>query len=86
MNQQEIETIVRRVIEQLNHPGSSGGEHGIYQSLDDAVAAASSAQNDFPEEVGAVMIIRLARLEPSPPAVAERRPPLIAFSCTGSRV
>ncbi len=47
MNQQEIETIVRRVIEQLNHPDSVRGEHGIYQSLDDAVAAASSAQKQI---------------------------------------
>jgi aldehyde dehydrogenase len=47
MNQQEIETIVRRVIEQLDHPSSAQGERGVFQSLDDAVAAATSAQKQI---------------------------------------
>ena len=44
MDQQAIETIVRRVIEELNHPGAGSGKRGIYSSLDDAVAAATMAQ------------------------------------------
>ena len=44
MDQQAIETIVRRVIEELNHPGVGNGNRGVFSSLDDAVAAASMAQ------------------------------------------
>ncbi|CAA0125033.1 Succinate-semialdehyde dehydrogenase (acetylating) [BD1-7 clade bacterium] len=49
MNQQQIERIVRSVIEQLNHPdvASFSDVNGIFNTLDDAVSAAKSAQKSI---------------------------------------
>ena len=43
MDPQQIETIVRRVIEQLHSPQHDGERYGVFKTLDDAVAAAQSA-------------------------------------------
>ncbi len=42
---QQVETIVRRVIEQLHAPQSDGESYGVFRTLDDAVAAAQSAKD-----------------------------------------
>lgn len=52
MKQQEIEEIVRRVVTQLSGSGivaagPTAGDHGVFESLDDAVAAASLAQKQI---------------------------------------
>ena len=49
MNQQQIETIVRSVIEQLNNPhvAANNDSDGIFESLDDAVSAAKQAQKNI---------------------------------------
>lgn len=47
VDSQQIETIVRRVIEQLHAPQSNGERYGIYKTLDDAVAAAQMAQSQL---------------------------------------
>ncbi|MFA7552827.1 MAG: aldehyde dehydrogenase family protein [Spongiibacteraceae bacterium] len=44
MNTQEIEIIVRRVLEQLHSPQPDGDQYGVFATLDDAVAAAKDAQ------------------------------------------
>ncbi|MCB1675149.1 MAG: aldehyde dehydrogenase EutE [Halioglobus sp.] len=41
---QQVETIVRRVIERLHSPQRDGECYGVYRSLDDAVTAARTAQ------------------------------------------
>ncbi|GAA4082160.1 aldehyde dehydrogenase family protein [Zhongshania borealis] len=41
---QQLETIVRRVIEQMHAPQLDGERYGVFTSLDDAVAAAGRAQ------------------------------------------
>ncbi|MCL1485585.1 MAG: hypothetical protein MH208_15470 [Marinobacter sp.] len=43
MDPQQIETIVRRVIEQLHSPQLDGERYGVFKTLDDAVAAAQNA-------------------------------------------
>jgi len=47
MDAQQIESIVRRVIEQLNSPQRDGEGYGIFGTLDDAVAAAQSAHKQL---------------------------------------
>ena len=51
MKQQEIEEIVRRVVTQLSGqvtaPASLNGNDGVFESLDDAVAAATQAQKQI---------------------------------------
>jgi len=42
-----IETIIRRVIEQLHSPQNNGEEYGVFQTLADAVAAAQRAQTQL---------------------------------------
>lgn len=44
IDSQQLETIIRRVIEQLHSPQNEGERYGVYQTLDDAVAAARNAQ------------------------------------------
>ncbi len=44
LDPQQIESIVRRVIEQLHSPQSDGDRYGVFATLDDAVAAARAAQ------------------------------------------
>jgi len=44
LDSQQLQTIVKRVIEQLHAPQKDGDRYGIYQTLDDAVAAAQKAQ------------------------------------------
>ncbi len=43
----QIETIIRRVIDQLHAPQNSGEAYGVFQTLDDAVAAAQTAQSQI---------------------------------------
>ncbi len=47
IDSEQIETIVRRVIEQLHAPQPHGEHYGVFQTLDDAVAAARSAQRQL---------------------------------------
>lgn len=47
MDAQQIETVIRRVIEQLHAPKSNSEEYGVFQTLDDAVAAAQRAQSQI---------------------------------------
>ena len=44
LDSQQLEMIVKRVIEQLHAPQKGGERYGVYQTLDDAVAAAKIAQ------------------------------------------
>ena len=44
---QQIEMIVRRVIDQMHEPQNNGERYGIYTTLDDAVAAAHMAQSQL---------------------------------------
>ncbi|WP_335337206.1 aldehyde dehydrogenase family protein [Sedimenticola thiotaurini] len=44
LDPQQIEAIVRRVIDKLHAPQQDGEQYGVFRSLDDAVAAASAAQ------------------------------------------
>lgn len=44
---QQIESIVRRVIEQLHAPQPDGDRYGVFKTLDDAVAAAQAAQRQL---------------------------------------
>ncbi|TQV81122.1 aldehyde dehydrogenase EutE [Exilibacterium tricleocarpae] len=47
IDSRQVETIVRRVIEELHAPQPDGERGGIYQTLDDAVAAAQTAQQQL---------------------------------------
>lgn len=61
VDSQQIESIVRRVIEQLNTPQVDGERYGVFQSLDDAVAAAQTAQSQLHSLVQRQAIISAIR-------------------------
>lgn len=47
IDSQQVETIVKRVIEQLHAPQYDGDRYGVFQTLDDAVAAAQMAHSQL---------------------------------------
>ncbi|GGE61134.1 aldehyde dehydrogenase [Streptosporangium jomthongense] len=61
MDAQQIESIVRRVIEQLHAPQRDGESYGVFKTLDDAVAAAQAAHKKLRSMAQREAIIKAIR-------------------------